>query len=77
MQTVKISTPKTKIKTFCGEERMLQKKITIKHFETNKALSYSGCDVAFGYGHHLRRCIQKFPDWPPGARTANGIALCY
>jgi hypothetical protein len=22
-------------------------------------------------------CIQKFPDWPPGARTANGIALCH
>jgi len=25
----------------------------------------------------LRRCIQKFPDWPPGARTANGTALCH
>jgi hypothetical protein len=24
----------------------------------------------------LRGCIQKFPDWPPGARTANCIALC-
>jgi hypothetical protein len=23
----------------------------------------------------LRGCIQKFPDWPPGARTANGTAL--
>jgi hypothetical protein len=21
-------------------------------------------------------CIQNFPDWPPGARTANGTALC-
>jgi hypothetical protein len=21
--------------------------------------------------------IQKFPDWPPGARTANGTALCH
>jgi hypothetical protein len=20
---------------------------------------------------------QKFPDWPPGARTANGKALCH
>jgi hypothetical protein len=20
--------------------------------------------------------MQKFPDWPPGARTANGTALC-
>jgi hypothetical protein len=25
----------------------------------------------------LRVCIQKFPDWPPGARTANGTALCH
>jgi hypothetical protein len=31
-----------------------------------------------GYIHtciDLRRCIQKFPDWPPRARTANGTAL--
>jgi hypothetical protein len=25
----------------------------------------------------LRGCIQKFPDWPPGARTVNGTALCH
>jgi hypothetical protein len=25
----------------------------------------------------IRRCIQKFPDWPPGARTAIGTALCH
>jgi hypothetical protein len=25
--------------------------------------------------HKIRGCIQKFPDWSPGARTANGIAL--
>jgi hypothetical protein len=24
----------------------------------------------------VQGCIQKFPDWPPGARTANGAALC-
>jgi hypothetical protein len=24
-----------------------------------------------------RGCIQKFPDWPLGARTANGTALCH
>jgi hypothetical protein len=23
----------------------------------------------------VRGCIQKFPDWPPAARTANGTAL--
>jgi len=28
-------------------------------------------------GKAIRRYIQKFPDWPPGARTANGIALCH
>jgi len=22
-----------------------------------------------------KSCVQKFPDWPPGARTANGTAL--
>jgi len=26
---------------------------------------------------YIRRCIQKFPDWPPGERTANGTALCH
>jgi hypothetical protein len=25
----------------------------------------------------IRGCIQKFPDWPPGARTANGTAHCH
>jgi hypothetical protein len=26
---------------------------------------------------NVRVCIQNFPDWPPGARTANGTALCH
>jgi len=26
---------------------------------------------------NVRGCIQKFPAWPPGARNANGTALCY
>jgi hypothetical protein len=25
----------------------------------------------------VRGCIQKFPDWPPVARTANGAPLCH
>jgi hypothetical protein len=25
----------------------------------------------------LRGCVQNFTDWPPGARTANGTALCH
>jgi hypothetical protein len=31
-------------------------------------------NTIFGY---LRECIQKFPGWPPGARTANGTAPCH
>jgi hypothetical protein len=27
--------------------------------------------------YHVRGCIQKFPDWPSGARTANNTALCH
>jgi hypothetical protein len=27
--------------------------------------------------HTIGGCIQKFPDWPPGARIANGTALCH
>jgi hypothetical protein len=26
---------------------------------------------------NLGGCIQMFPDWPPGARTANDTALCH
>jgi hypothetical protein len=25
----------------------------------------------------IRGCIQKFPDWPSGARTASDTALCH
>jgi len=27
--------------------------------------------------YHIQGCIQKFLDWPLGARTANGTALCH
>jgi hypothetical protein len=26
---------------------------------------------------HVHESIQKFPDWLPGARTANGTTLCH
>jgi len=29
------------------------------------------------YPSTIRGCIHKFPDWPPGTRTANGPALCH
>jgi len=38
---------------------------------TNVASWSSGLSVYLGW------CIQKFTDWPPGARTANGTALCH
>jgi hypothetical protein len=25
----------------------------------------------------IQGCIQKVPDWPPGARIANGTCFCY
>jgi len=28
-------------------------------------------------GNLIRECIQKLPDWPPGARTVNGVAPCH
>jgi hypothetical protein len=28
-------------------------------------------------GKHMYEGIQKFPDWPSGARTANGTAVCH
>jgi hypothetical protein len=39
-------------------------------------ISTSGSPVRLFY-MHIWGCIQKFPDWPPGARTANGTALCH
>jgi hypothetical protein len=33
-------------------------------------LGVDGRTIILGY-------IQKFPDWPPEARTANGTALCH
>jgi hypothetical protein len=43
-----------------------------KNIEINK-----GRRKTEGKKDNLRVCIQKFPDWPPGARTANGTALCH
>jgi hypothetical protein len=33
--------------------------------------------VVIKYFHNVQEHIQKFPDWPPGTRTANGTALCH
>jgi hypothetical protein len=51
----------------------------IKKVEENqKALELNGTHHLLVYvGDNIRECIQKFPDWPLGARTANGTALCH
>jgi len=39
---------------------------------------FNGCGAWCQCGPaNTRGCIQKFPDWPPGAITANGTALCH
>jgi hypothetical protein len=35
------------------------------------------CYEVLPMGMDVRGCVQNFPDWPPGARTANGTALCH
>jgi hypothetical protein len=40
--------------------------------ETQQTLLILAAEVGY-----LRGCTQKFPDWPPGARTTNGAAFCY
>jgi hypothetical protein len=41
-------------------------------------LSYAGYyNETFKGKGILGDCIQKFPDWLPGARTANGTAICH
>jgi hypothetical protein len=39
--------------------------------------SYPVASFCHPYFTFVRGCIQKFPDWPPGMKTANGTALCH
>jgi hypothetical protein len=43
----------------------------------NVRLNISGGEVSDFDNRVIRGCIQKFPDWPPGARTENIRALCH
>jgi hypothetical protein len=36
--------------------------------------SFTSCITQVSF--YVRECIQKFPDWPSGARAENGILLC-
>jgi hypothetical protein len=40
-------------------------------------VTYSAIPKDFVGKEYIQVCIEKFPDWPPGARTANGTALCH
>jgi hypothetical protein len=46
---------------------------TVAKFNFRRTDSSAALNVA----HSVLSCIQKFPDWPPGARTVNGTALCH
>jgi hypothetical protein len=57
---------------------MFQK--TFQHIfdELRKSTRSSQEDVAlYTLNCDIRGCIQKFSDWPRGARTANGTAACH
>jgi hypothetical protein len=43
------------------------------HTSTSPYVLMAWCLIKQG----IRGFIQNFPDWPPGARTANGTALCH
>jgi hypothetical protein len=53
--------------------------VEVHDITSQKTLTLVSCGLnaemrteAIGY---IRGCIEKFPDWPPGARTANGTVL--
>jgi hypothetical protein len=41
--------------------------------------SFYGTEISKGtsHNHALRGCDQKFPDWPPGTKIANGTDLSH
>jgi hypothetical protein len=54
---------------------MMQQASIFALFKEGRLKSKLGSDICSL--RIVRGCIQKFPDWPPGARTANGTALCH
>jgi hypothetical protein len=67
---------------WCLVKKKSQQQIHLSHLPTEckyRAFHYAmqiGTQMLHG-GVTVRGCIQKFPDWPLGARTANGTALCH
>jgi hypothetical protein len=58
------------------EERALKPKTTGNDYYLFPMNCYA-INLLLEMHRHIRGCIQKFPDWPPGAKTANGTALCH
>jgi hypothetical protein len=63
----------------CNLERYYNEK-TVMNFRIDSSGSTSSVSIFHILSFvlsNIRGCIQKFPDWPPGARTANVTALCH
>jgi hypothetical protein len=66
-------------RALCCDQRWRESQIfpgIIMDYQTTRAVTVSHTLDVF-HKASLRGCIQTFPDWLPGARTANGTALCY
>jgi hypothetical protein len=56
--------------------------VTIRNVRKLKMVQFrTNLEVNFVYSLSIAKviggCIQKFPDWSPGARTAYGTVLCH
>jgi len=55
--------------------RKFQHKCSMSDFVENRGVM--GHCMGLWLCERIGWCIQKFPEWPPGARTENGTALCH
>jgi hypothetical protein len=65
-----------------GEDGSKAPRVNLHSLNLKDVLIVSGmcvelCSFTFIYQYILRVCIQKFPDRPPGVRTANGTDFCH
>jgi hypothetical protein len=62
-----------KILAFITPDTSQNSKNSTVHSELSEFFGLAGIS---SQARDNRECIQKFPDWTPGATTANGTALC-
>jgi hypothetical protein len=48
----------------------------LRHQTMDKVQKYNSFNSLNMFVYDIQGCIQKFPDWQPGARTTNDTALC-